>query len=712
LFNEKYKEQIYSGVLGKIIGVYLGRPVEGWTHEKIVSKLGDVRYYVNEKTGAPLIVPDDDISGTFAFFRALEDNGYSGQISSKSIGNTWLNYIIENKTILWWGGLSRSTEHTAFLRLKEGIDAPRSGSSELNGESMATQIGAQIFIDAWAMANPANPERTAYMAREAARVSHDSIAVEAAVYLAVMQSMAFEERSIDVLLEEAKRYIRGGKLVSLIEEIRSICVKSDNWQSAREYIAQNHGYDKYLGNCPMVTNHLVVLMALILGEDNFQKSIHIAASAAWDTDCNAANVGCLNGIRLGLDGINAGADFRGPISDRILMVSSDGGSCISDAVIESRKIIKAAAALDNIDTAQPDKRFAFEFPGSTQGFMVSNDITLGQAVTSVENAGSVLDRSGLIINYHALAYGVTGAVCVDTYTDLNPKGIEGTSYFEVLASPSLYATQTVETIIEGLHDNNPDIVLYIQYYNSENGLEKAYSPKFSLKKGKNTLIWKLPDTNGFPIYRIGIELSSDKRLDGLVNLVSMDWSNEPEQFHMPRSYEMSPSLTPWTTSTTWLKSFMSSALNFHPDYTSTFSLSHPVENGIVTIGSTDWKDYSISSKIIFMQHKGAGLVVRSKGHRRYYAALIQGTFARIIKVKDREVIVLAEVDSDYQIDSNYHLEFRVCGNKLVMKVNGEAVLSVDDSEYSCGGSGFVVNEGAILIDRFSINAIKKQEIIS
>ena len=31
----KFREQIYAGVLGKIIGVYLGRPVEGWSYDKI-----------------------------------------------------------------------------------------------------------------------------------------------------------------------------------------------------------------------------------------------------------------------------------------------------------------------------------------------------------------------------------------------------------------------------------------------------------------------------------------------------------------------------------------------------------------------------------------------------------------------------------------------------------------------------------------------------
>ena len=137
----RFKNDIYAGVLGKIIGVYLGRPVEGWTYEAIRDTFGEINYYKNHRTGAPLIVPDDDISGTFAFFRSLEDNKFDPDIRAEQIGDSWLNYIIENETILWWGGLSRSTEHTAYLRLKNGIRAPKSGSIQLNGRSMAEQIG-------------------------------------------------------------------------------------------------------------------------------------------------------------------------------------------------------------------------------------------------------------------------------------------------------------------------------------------------------------------------------------------------------------------------------------------------------------------------------------------------------------------------------------------------------------------------------------------
>ena len=131
--SDEIRERVYAGVLGKLIGVYLGRAVEGWSYEAIRERFGTIANYVYHEVGMPLIVPDDDLSGTFVFFRALEDHGYDPALNARRIGDTWLNYIIEDKTILWWGGMSRSTEHTAWLRLSQGHAAPASGSIALNG---------------------------------------------------------------------------------------------------------------------------------------------------------------------------------------------------------------------------------------------------------------------------------------------------------------------------------------------------------------------------------------------------------------------------------------------------------------------------------------------------------------------------------------------------------------------------------------------------
>ena len=40
---QDYTERVYAGILGKLIGVYLGRPFEGWTFERIIEELGGNR---------------------------------------------------------------------------------------------------------------------------------------------------------------------------------------------------------------------------------------------------------------------------------------------------------------------------------------------------------------------------------------------------------------------------------------------------------------------------------------------------------------------------------------------------------------------------------------------------------------------------------------------------------------------------------------------
>lgn len=81
-----YLERVYAGVLGKLVGVYLGRPFEGWTYQRIIRELGPIEYYVHDRLNQSLVVTDDDVAGTFTFIRALEDYGVTPNISPEEIG--------------------------------------------------------------------------------------------------------------------------------------------------------------------------------------------------------------------------------------------------------------------------------------------------------------------------------------------------------------------------------------------------------------------------------------------------------------------------------------------------------------------------------------------------------------------------------------------------------------------------------------------------
>lgn len=699
-------DKTYAGVLGKLIGVYLGRAVEGWFYEDIRREFGEIDYYVNHKVKWPLIVPDDDISGTFLFYRALEDNGFPKDITAKTIGDTWLNYIVEDKTVLWWGGLGRSTEHTAYLRLKHGIHAPLSGSVEINGVGMAEQIGAQIFIDTWAMANPGDPDRAAAMARAAGSVSHGGVAVEAACLLAAMQAAAYEEKNIDTLLDLGLRYSHSDELNGVIAQVREQCAKAgDDWRAVRQWLGDNHGYERYPGNCPMVPNHALLIASFILGGDDAQKGLKIAVSSGWDTDCNAGNLGALNGIRLGLKGLTQGPDFRGPVADLMYVVGADGGECLTDAVIETRRVLRATAALSGKAYAEPATRFAFEFPGSVQGFQKCPLQVGSQGVTRLGNLNETGPDNGLLIGYDALARGVTGAISVPTFIDPKPRGVSDTSYFEVIASPTLYQTQTVRATIRGFADANPALRFFIHYFDGTDQLARIDGEAFTLAKGDTALSWKVPETGGRPIHRLGLELMAEQRLSGEIALIDLDWAGAPENLNFGTSRELTPKLTPWDVTTFWTKSFVSSAKHYATDIYNTFTLSHPDKEGVITTGTRDWSDYRVASELVLELHEMVGLVARARGHKRYYAGVVHSGKASIIRRRDEQVSVLASVPFSFEPNARKAFAVTVKGDTISLAIDGVALVSANDSSYASGGAGFIIEGGTVPALGFSVQRV-------
>lgn len=692
---KQYENQIYAGVLGKILGVYLGRPVEGWSYEKIRDTFGEVSYYVHDKVGVPLIVADDDISGTFAFFRAIADNGFKEDTTAEEFGKTWLNYIIENKTILWWGGLGRSTEHTAFLNLKKGIEAPMSGSVAVNGKTLAEQIGAQIFIDAIAMACPGDPERAVKLVRAAASVSHDGLAVDAACHLAALEALAFEERDIQILLDQASAFVENEELRAIIADVRDICSKEKDWRKVRAYLDPKYGYEVYPGCCHMVPNHVMVIASIILGGDDFQKSITIASSAAWDTDCNAGNVGAFNGIRLGLEGIDAGADFRGPVSDLMYVVTSDGGSVVTDAVLETKKIVRTAAKMRGEDCPVSVERYTFEYPGSTQGFLKCEYHTLNAADVRLLNENEVSGENGLRVECAHVAKGVGAYVATQTFIDFSKLA----QNFSTVASPVLYSSQVVHTEI-GLDDKSKDrrdirVRPYILYYDIDNAVQVKYGEEWQIGKDRQGFDWRVPDTEGMSIFKLGYQILSDLRFDGAVILYKIGWDGAPADFAQ-RGMLMN---SIWNTNPLWLAGFASSAAQFAADFKRTYCVSNVEDDGVVTIGSREWKNYSVESTLYFSLHKEGGMVLRSVGHKRYYAAVLSGwNKAQILLVRDREKKVLAEADYSYAEDEAYCLKFSAIRDTLCLDVNGKRILEVTDDTYTEGGAGFLISGGTMTCD--------------
>lgn len=692
---QRVAEATYAGVLGKMIGVYLGRPVEGWACDAIRERFGEVDRYVHEPLGQPLVVADDDLSGSFGFFRAVED-GDARAITAADFGDTWLNTIIEGRTILWWGGLGRSTEHTAYLRLKTGYRAPQSGSAALNGPMLSTQIGAQIFTDPLALMSPGDPEQAAALIRKAASVSHDGMALDCAAYLGALQALAFEHRSMDALLDAAEPFASGDRLRRLLDDVRGVCDQEDDWRLVREWLDPRYGYGVFAGSCPIQTNHAMVLAALLLGGDDFRRAVTIAASAGYDTDCNAGSVGCLNGVRLGLAAIPA--DLREPVADRLLVVTAEGGRCVSDAVLETRRILRAGAACRGDQTPATQPRFGFELSGARQGFVPCPHAPPG--VAPVRVFGS--DEAGILLHYRDLVASAAGRVSTPVFLDFD----EVADHFSTHASPTLYATQEVVARVQApdvAGERIPNAALYALYYDAADRVQELRSAAQPLLPGANTLRWRVPANGGMPLFRLGLELTgpsgAQTPLAGRLRLSSLDWDGAPDDFR--QSGMLMSSI--WNLRPYWLRAWVSAAREFAPDFELTYCISHSADNGLVTLGTRAWRDYAVETGLRFSLHRSGGPVLRARGLRRYYAALFSsGDRITIVARQDDAVHTLAQATFPYEMERLYALRFAAAGDRLSLAVDGSPLLEARDDRHASGGAGFVIDEGAMIADGFRV----------
>ena len=682
--SDDYAQRVYAGVLGKIIGVYLGRPFEGWPNDRIERELGEVNYYVHEKLKVPLIVTDDDISGTFTFVRALAENGHDPNLTAAQIGDWWLNTIIEGRTILWWGGMAMSTEHTAFLRLKAGMKAPDSGSIATNGAIVAEQIGAQIFIDGWGMVCPGDPEKAAHFAGLAASVSHDGEAKYGAQVVAAMEAQAFGERDLHTLLNTAAGLIpKDSVIYRLIGDVREwAAANGDDWRATLRKIQANYGYDKFGGNCHMVPNHAVILLGLLHGNDDFQRSLMIANTAGWDTDCNSGNVGCLLGIKNGLAGIDAGPDWRGPVADRLFLPTADGARSITDAVRETHSLVNMGRGLAGLPPTQPkdSARFHFSLPGSVQGFGAEDSAEVRGTVTVGNKGGR------LALHLHQIAKGRPARVATATFI---PPAALGQGGYELVCSPTLYTGQTVTAQMQadaGL-SGPVSVGLYVRVYGEKEALAIHRGPAQTLSPGgRADLTWTAPETDGQPIAEVGVEITSSAAASGTVLLDRLTWGGAPSVTFGKAAHGY-----------LWLSAWIIAVSQFMTWGSADPLVYRVIQNdgtGLVTQGEYDWTNYTVSTQIFPHLAKRLGLVGAVRGLRRYVALVLdEDRRVRLIEQRDDTRRVLAESSATWRPEEMQTLSLTITAHGITAKYGGETLTASGGDLPTRGAVGLLAETG-------------------
>jgi ADP-ribosylglycohydrolase len=357
LSESELLDKIYGGWLGRCAGCLLGKPVEGWTSKMIEDYLsfGDAypldNYFplLSKKIPKPLLfsceqakwtlgsingmVRDDDTDYTIMALHICEENG--SNFMPKDVGEQWLSHFPYNSLF--------TAEKIAYKNLVDGLLPPETATTN---NPFNEWIGAQIRADLWGYASPGMPELAAEFAFKDAILSHVKEGVYGAMFFRSLIAAAFSTSSIEKLLDIGLTEIPNNSEFSrMVKQIPAWSNEDKNWKDTWKRIDNNYGK---LPSLHTINNAAFVLLGLIHGKGDFEKSITISVMAGLDTDCNGATAGSVLGTILGAKQLPP--KWTQPIDDEI---DSDilgfQHSKISD--LAKRTLVLAKSNLESHKTA-------------------------------------------------------------------------------------------------------------------------------------------------------------------------------------------------------------------------------------------------------------------------------------------------------------------------------------------------------------------------
>lgn len=312
-------DRVYGAWLGRCAGCLLGQPIEGWRRDRIRGLLRETgnypfRHYISSDISEALrtkydvqdeghvygsntknwinnvayMPEDDDTNYTVIGLKVLETYGFG--FTPEDVAESWLTNLPLFHVC--------TAERVAYRNLAASIAPPQSASFR---NVYREWIGAQIRADFFGYVAPGDPAFGADMAWRDASISHVKNGIYGEMMMAGMLSAAAVSSEVNIVLEAGLSQIP--EHCRLAEEVQEVIFWKQagilDWEAALDSIHER--YDEKNGHawCHTVSNALIVCVALLYGELDFEKSIGIAVVGALDTDCNGATVGSIVGMMLG-----------------------------------------------------------------------------------------------------------------------------------------------------------------------------------------------------------------------------------------------------------------------------------------------------------------------------------------------------------------------------------------------------------------------------
>jgi len=695
-----YVEKVYAGWLGKVIGVRHGSNIECWEYDKIRKVYGEITGYLFDFKN---FAADDDTNGPYFFIRALEDETHTRDITPQQIARAWLNYAPYEHGFYWWGGYGISTEHTAYLNLRAGIEAPRSGQIEQNGAAVARQIGGQIFIDSWGLVIPCDYHLAAEYAKKAASVSHDSDGIYGGMFVAACVSAAFDNDRIEDILacgfevipKDCEYAVMGRDVLSFYQD------NQDDWRLCFEFVREKYGYQHYPGNCHIIPNAAVMFLSMIYGQGDFSKTINICNMCGWDTDCNVGNVATILGVMVGLCGIDE--SWKKPINDLLINSSVVGSLNIHNVASGAYylaglgyKVAGEEVPLRWQESLKKGERcYDFELPGATHSFRAAVGAQVGCSDLAVSNTRETAFIGERSLKVSGKLYEKSDELNIYIQTHYRPEDFDDNRY-DPCFSPLVYPGQTISCAVQ-LGEVSEQEVLACLYVYDDNTQKAIRGEVVKLEPGKwQSFKWDIPAGSGMCLSQAGVKLIGYGGAGGVMpntivayidDFVIEGEANYTVDFACERNEN-------WTfahnevSQFTKLKGIWEIQDNKLYGSCSDYAESYT--------GLPAWQNYTVSTSMTPIVGASHRLLFRVQGGIRSYAVGLEKDGKIALLKNDNGYTTLIDVDYDWKCGETYKVQAALCGEVITIMVGDCEIIKYTDKEatYLKGQVGFGVYSGS------------------
>lgn len=286
LSAKDYRDKMQGGWLGQMIGVGWGAPTEFKSCGKIIPS-NEMPPWQPEMVNQH---GNDDCYVEMTFLKTLEDFGLDVSIRQAGIDFAKSGYE------LW------HANDAGRKNLRQGISAPNSGHPQFNKH--ADDIDYQIESDFAGIVSPGLPQQAIALGDTFGHLMNYGDGVYAGQFIASMYSEAFFETDMPRLIQAALRSIPAeSQYAEMVRDMLRWHQENPNdwektWQQVEQKYHSNPEYSHGLccgaggkdhSSIDVKLNGAYILMGLLYGNGDPDKTMTIACRCGQDSDCNPSN---------------------------------------------------------------------------------------------------------------------------------------------------------------------------------------------------------------------------------------------------------------------------------------------------------------------------------------------------------------------------------------------------------------------------------------